>query len=129
MNARLLPTIGLLFALSAATAHAGGGGGCGCENACPCAGCKILHHCQKHHCGCCEQAPRAFTREMPPAGPVVETVPMRVMPMMATPMMFAAAVPAQRAAYEEAPRSTCEASSSRLSQLEDRFNLLNERVN
>jgi TolA-binding protein len=54
---------------------------------------------------------------------------MRVMPVMATPMMFAAAVPAQRVAYtEEAPRG-CEASSSRLSQLEDRFNLLNERVN
>jgi hypothetical protein len=72
--------------------------------------------------------PREMVRELPPMGPVVETVPMRVMPMM-----FAAAVPTQRVAYvEEAPRSrevTCEMSSSRLSQLEERFNTLHQRVN
>jgi len=71
-------------------------------------------------------ARRLSSENFPPSGPIVESVPMRVMPMMF------AAMPVQRMAFEEAPRSresSCESSSSRLSQLEERFNLLNDRVN
>jgi hypothetical protein len=129
MNARLPLTIGLWLALNAVTAIAAGGDGCGCDNTCSCShSAGWCHHLFHKHCGCCQQSQRGYAREMPPAGPVVETVPMRVMPMMAAPMMLTAT----RAAYVEEPRSresSCESSSSRLTQLEDRFNVLNERVN
>jgi hypothetical protein len=113
--------------------------GCGCDAGYACdGGCVNVihhhHHARRHCRQCCQPPapPQPIARELPPAGPVVETAAVRMMPMVATPMMYAA-MPAQRVAYvEEAPRVreiTCEQSSSRLAQLEDRFDLLHERVN
>ena len=115
------------------------GGGCGCDAGYACdGGCVRVfhhHHHRRGHCQQCCQPPapqQPIARELPPAGPVVETAAVRMMPMVAAPMMYAA-MPAQRVAYvEEAPRMrevTCEQSSSRLAQLEDRFVALHERVN
>jgi hypothetical protein len=141
MNGRWLTKLAIAIAtLMATIALPAFAGDCGCAAPPQCCaqcngGCvKVFHHhhCRKHCQSFCPQPERALTRELPPAGPVVETMPMRMMPMMAAPMMFAP-VAAQRVAYvEEAPRAreiTCESSSSRLALLESRFDQLHERVN
>jgi TolA-binding protein len=64
-----------------------------------------------------------------PVGPIVESVPMmRMMPIMAAPMMMASYVP--QTADRSMPREEqgCQASSSRIEQLEQRFSALEHRV-
>ncbi len=127
----------LSLALLPVAQAAAGDCGCGAETTCSCQAtcarpCWPHHHHRRGNCcqSCQQQPPRSYpTRELPPVGPIMESVPMRMMPVMATQMV---AMPAQRVAYVEEPRSrelTCEASSGRIAQLEERFNKLHERVN
>jgi hypothetical protein len=108
------------------------GNGCGCETTCGCEAPRCF--CHHHHChrGCnsCQQPYPQQSRGLPPApsGPIVESVPMmRMMPLMAAPMMLASYAPqTERALPRE--EATCQASSSRLAQLEERFVALQMRV-
>jgi hypothetical protein len=125
----------VLGCLATSTAHAGNGCDCGAEATCGCQShCKphCLHHFCKRKACCCEST---ASREMPtqryapppPVGPIMESVPLRMMPVMAAPVMYTT----QPVAYSE-PRSretTCETSSVRVAQLEERFNALQARVN
>lgn len=129
--------VGLLVAilLAGSAAPALAGNGCGCETTC---GCDAPRYgCHRHHChrGCnscppgCQSYPTQ-SRGLPlaPSGPIVESVPMmRMMPLVAAPMMLASYAPqAERAVPRDEP--TCQASSSRLAQLEERFTALQMRV-
>jgi hypothetical protein len=116
------------------------GHGCGCEYAPPCYG-HWRHHC--HHKCCHHGAP------MPPAGPVVQSMaaPNFAVSQSTIPLAFAsqfAVVPTVQAAtfaqfapvQPQAPQaqsaqseSSCQASSSRLAEMEERVEALRSRVN
>jgi hypothetical protein len=118
--------------LAAGQSPATAGNQCGCERL-PCATCEV-QHVYHHRCrGCCHhrgsERRESGESRAAPAGPIVESVPMmRMMPLVAAPMMMASYVSqaADRALPREEP--SCRSSSSRIDQLDERFSALERRV-
>jgi hypothetical protein len=132
---RTLSLVIVLGCFGAGAAEAGNGCDCGAEATCGCQSyCRPHGHhhlCKRKHCCCDSPAPREMPTQRyappPPVGPIMESVPLRMMPVMAAPVMYAT----QPVAYAE-PRSretTCETSTARVAQLEERLTALQTRVN
>ena len=127
-----LVLVGLAL-LSLGSSRAAAGDNCGCERP-VCSTCCESRHVYHHRCrGCCHHhgsdRRESVESRAAPVGPIVESVPMmRMMPIMAAPMMMASYVPqaADRAMPREEP--SCQASSSRIDQLDQRFSALERRV-